>query len=115
VFRILGSVCFWASRIRIRNLFVRIRILPSTSKKWKKKDFNFYCFERLLYDFLSLKNDVAVPSKSTKHKNLEKKIFFVGSKVTTKSAGFKAGYSLRYGSEDSHPDRYQKITDPEHW
>jgi hypothetical protein len=30
----VGSVCFWASWIRIRlgNLFVRIRILPSTSK-----------------------------------------------------------------------------------
>jgi hypothetical protein len=31
----VGSVCFWASwiRIRFRNLYVRIRILLSTSKK----------------------------------------------------------------------------------
>ncbi len=32
---------------------------------------------RLLYDFLSLKNDVNIPSKSTKQKNLEKNYFFV--------------------------------------
>ncbi len=30
----------------------------------------------LLYDFLSLKNDVNVPTKSNKPKNLEKKLFF---------------------------------------
>jgi hypothetical protein len=33
---------FWI-HIRIRNLFVRIRILPSTSKKFKK-NLDFYCF-----------------------------------------------------------------------
>ncbi len=32
----------------------------------------------LLYDFLSLKNDVNVPSKSNKQKKLEEKKFFVG-------------------------------------
>ncbi len=41
----VGSVCFWASwiRIRIRNLFVRIRILPSTSKKINNLDFLLFC------------------------------------------------------------------------
>ncbi len=36
-FRGSGSVWYFASWIWIRNLFVRIRILPSTSKKMKKK------------------------------------------------------------------------------
>ncbi len=33
-----GSVCYWASWIQILNLFIkiRIRILPSTSKKLRK-------------------------------------------------------------------------------
>ncbi len=40
-----GSVYFWASWIRIRNLFVRIRIriLPSSKQKMKK-NLDFYCF-----------------------------------------------------------------------
>ncbi len=41
----------------------------------------------LLYDFLFLKNDVNVPSKSIKQKKLEKQIFFVGVwKVTDKKS-----------------------------
>jgi hypothetical protein len=32
----------------------------------------------LLYDFLALRNDVIVPSKSNKQKTLVKKLFFVG-------------------------------------
>jgi hypothetical protein len=49
-------------RIRIRNLFVRIRILSSTGKKMKE-NLDFCCFVTI-YDFLSLKNDVNVPYKS---------------------------------------------------
>ncbi len=44
--RILRFVCFlafWIS-IRIRKLFVWIRILPSTGKKKMKKNLDFYCF-----------------------------------------------------------------------
>ncbi len=37
-----GSVWFWASRIGIRHYFVRIRSLPSTSKKKSKKNLDFY-------------------------------------------------------------------------
>ncbi len=43
--RSIGSVCFWASwiRIRIRKLFVRIRILPAINKIMKKSlDFYFF-------------------------------------------------------------------------
>jgi hypothetical protein len=49
--------------IRIYNLLVRIRILPSASEKIKKR-LDFYCC-----DFV-----VNLPSKRNKHK----KIFFVG-------------------------------------
>jgi hypothetical protein len=53
-----GSVCFWASwiRILILNLFVRIRI-KKQKKEMNLKNLDFYCF-KLFYDFLSLKNDV---------------------------------------------------------
>ncbi len=37
-----GSVCFWASRIRIHNYEVRIRILLSSSKN-SKKTRDSYC------------------------------------------------------------------------
>ncbi len=62
------------------------RIFPSTSKKWRK--FLISNVMWLLYDFLSLKNDVNVPSKKNKHKNLakKKKKFGIG-KSLTKRAG----------------------------
>jgi hypothetical protein len=59
----IGSTCFWASRIRIHQSEVWIRILLSASKNSKKLFCDFFG------DFLSLKNDVNVPSKS-------KKLFF---------------------------------------
>jgi hypothetical protein len=46
-------------------------------RKNSKKKFVSYSF-LTFYDFLSVKNDVNVPSKSNKQKNLEKKIVFVG-------------------------------------
>jgi hypothetical protein len=45
-------------------------------RKNSKKKFVSYSF-LTFYDFLSMKNDVNVPSKSNKQKNLDKK-FFVG-------------------------------------
>ncbi len=39
----LGSICFWATRIRIRQSGVRIRILLSSSKN-SKKNLDSYCF-----------------------------------------------------------------------
>ncbi len=46
--------------------------LPSSSKNSRKTLISTLFW--LLYDFLSLKNDVNVPSKSNKQKNLDKKI-----------------------------------------
>jgi hypothetical protein len=63
-----GSTCFWASRIRIHQSEVWIRILLSTCKN-SKKNLDSYQFVTL-FDFLSLKNDVNVPSKSNKLKKL---------------------------------------------
>jgi hypothetical protein len=52
---------------------VWIRILLSSSKN-SKKNLDSYCFVTFLDFFLSLKkNDVIVPSKSIKQKNLLKK------------------------------------------
>ncbi len=70
VFRIRKS--FWASWIRIRNLFVRtrfrVRILTSNKqqKNWRKTLISTVLW--LLYEFLSLNNDVDVSSKSNKHR-----------------------------------------------
>jgi hypothetical protein len=87
-----GSVCFAASWIRIwiRNLFVliRIRILPSTSKKIKKKPWFLLFWD--FFDFLSLKNDVGI------------------LKATDKRAGSEAG------SASGTAEPYQNVTDPEH-
>ncbi len=57
--------------------FLRIRILPTTSKKINKTLISTILW--LLFDFLSMKTDVNVPSKSNKQKKLwKKKYFFVG-------------------------------------
>jgi hypothetical protein len=51
-----------------------------------------------LFDFLSLKNDVNVPSKSN-----------------TKKAGSGSGsISQRHGSADPYPDPHQNVMDPQH-
>ncbi len=67
VFRICRIRMFWVSwiRIRILNLFVPIRILPSTSKK-RKKNLDFYCFVTSLWLFI-FEDDENVPSKRNKH------------------------------------------------
>ncbi len=82
------STCFWAPWIRIRihqsevwiriRLWVRIRILLSSCKN-SKKNLDSYYFVTL-FDSLSLRNDVNVPSKSNKQKKLCKKVpqFFAG-------------------------------------
>jgi hypothetical protein len=49
----------------------------SSSSKNSKKNLDSYCFVTS-FDFLSLINDVNVPSKSTKQKNVFLNYFFVG-------------------------------------
>ncbi len=71
-------------RIQIHKSEVWIRILLSPSKK-KEKPWLLL----LLFDFLSLKNDLNVPSKSYQQKNFFNKIlFFVGIlKVSDENSG----------------------------
>jgi hypothetical protein len=69
-----GSTCFWASRIRIYLSEIWIRILLPPCKNMKKT-LDSYFFVTL-FDFLSFKNDVNVPSKSNKQKNLLQKLVF---------------------------------------
>ncbi len=94
----VGSVCFGASWIRIRNFYHQSQIvmkifLPSVL--W------------LLFDFLSLNYDVNVPSKSNKQKNtFFKLVFLLASwRSLTKIAGSRSGSGFRfmsqmYGSSD---------------
>ncbi len=67
------SVSFRASRIRLSEILNQI--LPSSSKI-SKKPLYFFCFVTSSWLFLSLKNDVNVPSKSKKQKTLERKKYF---------------------------------------
>jgi hypothetical protein len=59
---------------RICHYFVRIRILPSTSKKCSTLISTILW---LLFDFLSVKTEVNIPSKSSKQKNFLNS-YFVG-------------------------------------
>ncbi len=100
----------------IRHYFVRIRILSSTKQK-KRKNHHFY-FLLLLFDFLSWKTDVNVPSKSKKKKNFEKKfVLLTACQSLTKKAGSGFGsrsVSQLNGSADQDPYPYQNVTDPQH-
>ncbi len=104
-----GSVCCWASCIRIRtgNYFVRIRILPSTSKKLIKTLISVV--ELLINDFLSLKSDVNILTKSNHNKVLRKYFFFGILEVTDKKSRIRI-----HKSHVKDPDPYQNVTDPEH-
>ncbi len=64
----------------------------------------------LLLDLLTLENDVNVPSKSNKQKNIFKNLCFVAVlKVNDENSR-----SQRHGSEDLDPDPHQNVVDPEH-
>ncbi len=69
----------------------------------------------LLLDFLSLKNDVNVPSKSNKQKNFAKKIILLLAswRSMMKSAG-SGSIRQRHGSKNPDPDPQQNVMDPDH-
>jgi hypothetical protein len=63
-----------------------------------------------LFDFLSLKYDVNVPSKSNKQKKLCKKIFFGWHlKVNDENS------RIRIQDPDPDPDPPENVMDPQHW
>ena len=82
-----GSTCFWASRIRI---------LLSSCKN-RKKNLDSYDF-LTPFDFLSLKNDVNVATKSNEQKKLCKKISFLLAswRSMTKIAGSGSRIRIRF-------------------
>jgi hypothetical protein len=67
-----GSVCFWSSRIRI----CRYLSDASINKQKVRKTLISTIFFLLLFDFLSLKTNVNIPSKSISIKTLKKILFF---------------------------------------
>ncbi len=71
----VGSVCFWASRIRIRHYLYGSgsRSFHQQAKKVRKTLIPVFL---LLFDFLSLKTDVNVSSKSNKPKHFRKKLIY---------------------------------------
>jgi hypothetical protein len=98
------------------NLFVRIpiriRILSSTSKKWRRKTL-ISTILWLLYDLLSLKNDINVPSQRNKHKNFEEFFVVVGVlKVTDEKS--KRISIQRHWFEGPEPVLYQNASDLKH-
>ncbi len=63
--------------------------------------------------FLSLMNNVNVPSISNRQKYLEKKLLFVGIlKVTDEKSRIPDPDPEVTGTD---PDLYQNVTDPQHW
>ncbi len=71
----------------------------------------------LLLDFLSLKNDVNVPSKSNKQKNCLKMLLLESRRSMMKIAGSASGSGSiiqRHGSADKDPDPHQNVMDPEY-
>jgi hypothetical protein len=103
----IGSGCFWTSRKKKDldpTLCVRNRILPSSSKKVRTTLISTVFL--LLYDFLSLKNDVSAPSKRNKHKKFKtyrKKIFFVAVlKVNDEKSQVPTDPRIRIRTKISH-------------
>jgi hypothetical protein len=75
--------------------------------KFKKNLDSFPTVLWLFHDFLSLKNDVNVPSKVISRKT-------ISSMRKTGRSG--AGYgSISQGHGSADPDPYKNVTDPQHW
>ncbi len=72
----------------------------------------------LLFDFISLKNDVNVPSKSNQQENFFSISFLLASwRSMTKIAGSGSGsgsISQKHGSADPDPDPHQNVMDQQH-
>ncbi len=106
-----GSTCFWTSRIRIHKseVWIRIRIwMLLSSCKNSKKNLDSYYFVTL-FDFLSLKKDVNVPSKSNKQKKFNKKLVFDGIlKVSDENSRIQ----IQDPDSDPNPDPLVRGMDP---
>ncbi len=96
-------------RLPDQSLFVRIQLLPSSSKKVRKNLISSIVYHN---DFLSLKTAVNVPSKSTAigKKTKKEKLKFVGILKTNNERAGSGSVSV-----SQCPDSHQNVTDPQHW
>jgi hypothetical protein len=106
-------------QIRIHMFLGLLDPFPSLSKN-SKKNLDFYCFVTF-FDFLSLKNNVKVHSKSNMQKNFFLNLFFVGiSKVNDESGpisqrhrNLQHQFSVPYPWSFYSDPNYHWITDPD--
>ncbi len=98
-------LCFWTSWIRIRLSEVRVRILLSSSKKAKIVSKTLIpTILWILSDFLSLKNDVNVPSKRIKQNIFYTNfLLLVSWRSRTKIAGSGSRAWIRESASGSVP------------
>ncbi len=97
------------------SLFVRIRILTSTSKKERKRNTLISTILCILSDFSSLKTDVNVPSISNKQKKLLKILFVLAScQPLTKKQDLDGSVIQCHCHGSADPDPYQNVKDPQH-
>jgi hypothetical protein len=76
----------------------------------------------LFLTFLSLKNNVNVPSTSNKQKNCVKKLVFCwhlegqyeNNKIRNQDPDLNLDPLVRHGSDNPDPDPHQKVMDPQH-
>ncbi len=109
-------------RIRIRRIcmnwasWIRIRILLPSNKNSKKTLIPTVLW--LLFDFLSLKNDVNYLQKLISRITVLKKLIFVGFlKVYDENRRIWIQiriFSQRHGSADPDPDPHQNVLDTQH-
>ncbi len=112
-FRSGSNQCFWFESRSVRSACFcapRIRILPSTSKKWKQTMVSTVLW--LLNDMLSLETDVNVPTVRSKQNNVEKVIFCWRLESHCQKERIRIRNSM-FWSMDLDP--YQNVTHPEHW
>ncbi len=108
-----GSVCFWPPGSVSHRYGSDSAESFDHQAKMVRKTFIFTVL-RLLCDFLSLKNDVNVPSKSYKQKNLKKILFAGALKVTEEKRSGFGSVRQRYGIRICGSGSGKKITDSEH-
>ncbi len=110
----VGSICFWASRVRIRicwsvvriRVRIRLRILLSSSKH-SKQNLDSYCFVTSFWLLTFEKWCLYLL------KEISRKTFLLAYwRSMTKITG-SGSIGQRHGSAD--PDPYQNVIAPQHW